>query len=75
MRTVIPEHSNISDLEFLANEIQDTQERLRECRQWQDIDLDVFWQKYVDIEEKIASARQQLLQNLCDELFEIEVEE
>lgn len=75
MRTVIPEHSNMSDLEFLANEIQNTKDRLIECRQWQDIDLDVFWQKYVDIEEKIARARQQLLQNMCDELFKNEEEE
>lgn len=69
MQIVIPEHSNISDIEFLANEIQNTKDRLMECWQWQDVDLDVFWQKYVDAEEKVARVRQQLLQNMCDELF------
>lgn len=75
MRGVIPSNRNISDFEFLANEIQNTKNRLTECLHWQDVELNVFWQKYVGVEEKVARLRQQLLQNMCDEIFDNEVKE
>lgn len=75
MRGVIPSNRNISDFEFLTNEIQNTKNRLTECLHWQDVGLNVFWQKYVGVEEKVARLRQQLLQNMCDEIFDNEVEE
>lgn len=75
MRTVIPENRDMTDEEFLCSEIQNAQERRTECWNWQDIDLDVFWQKYVEIEEEVAYSRLIKLQKLYDELFRDEAEE
>ena len=75
LREVIPEDRDMTDEEFLCSEIQNAQERRTECWNWLDIGLNVFWQKYVNIEEEIAHLRQMKLQQLYDELFRDEVEE
>ena len=75
MLEVIPQNRDMTDEEFLCSEIQNTQERRNECWEWLDIDLDVFWQKYVCVEEEIAYSRLIKLQKLYDELFREEVED
>ena len=75
MLEVIPQNRDMTDEEFLCSEIQNTQERRNECWEWLDAGLDVFWQKYVCIEEEIAYSRLIKLQKLHDELFREEVED
>lgn len=75
LREVIPDDRDMTDEEFLCSEIQNAQERRTECWNWQAVDLDVFWQKYVSIEEEIAFLRLMRLQKLYDELFRDEAEE
>ena len=75
MRTVIPEDRDMTDEEFLCSEIQNARERRTECWNWQDFDLDVFWHKYVEIEEEIAYLRQMKLQDMYDTFFRDEVQE
>lgn len=75
MLEVIPQNRDMTDEEFLCSEMQNTQERRNECWEWLDAGLDVFWQKYVCIEEEIAYSRLIKLQKLYDELFREEVEE
>ena len=75
MRTVIPEDRDMTDEEFLCSEIQNARERRNECWEWLEIDLDVFWHKYVEIEEETAYSRQMKLQNMYDIFFRDEEEE
>lgn len=75
MLEVIPQNRDMTDEEFLCSEIQNTQERRNECWEWLDVGLDVFWQKYVCIEEEIAYSRQMKLQNMYDIFFRDEEEE
>lgn len=75
MLEVIPQNRDMTDEEFLCSEIQNVQERRNECWEWLDIGLDVFWQKYVEIEEEIAYSRLIKLQNMYDTFFRDEVEE
>lgn len=75
MREIIPEEKNMTEGEFLCSEIQNSRERRTECWNWLCIDLDVFWRKYVEIEEEIEYLRQMKLQNMYDTFFRDEVEE
>lgn len=75
MLEVIPQNRDMTDEEFLCSEMQNAQERRNECWEWLDIGLDVFWQKYVEIEEEIAYSRLIKLQNMYDTFFRDEVEE
>lgn len=73
MLTIIPVDEDITEEEFLCSEIQNAQERRTECWNWIDVGLDVFWHKYVEIEEEIAYARQMKLQEMYDTFFREEV--
>ena len=75
MREIIPEEKNMTEEEFLCSEIQNSRERRTECWNWLCIDLDVFWRKYVEIEEEIEYLRQMKLQNMYDTFFRDKVEE
>lgn len=75
MLTIIPVDEDITEEEFLCSEIQNAQERRTECWNWTDVGLDVFWHKYVEIEEEIAYLRQMKLQEMYDTFFRDEVEE
>lgn len=75
MIEIIPEDRNMTDEEFLCSEIQNSQERRTECWNYLCVDLDVFWRKYVEIEEEIEYLRQMKLQNMYDTFFGEEVEE
>lgn len=75
MIEIIPEDRDMTDEEFLCSEIQNSRERRAECWNWLCIDLDVFWRKYVEIEEEIEYLRQMKLQNMYDTFFGEEVEE
>lgn len=75
MQNIIPEDKTMTDEEFLCSEIQNARERRTECWNWLDIDLDVFWHKYVEIEEEIAYLRQIKLQEMYGTFFKDEVEE
>lgn len=74
MIEIIPEDRDMTDEEFLCSEIQNARERRTECWNWLDVDLDVFWHKYVEIEEEIAYSRQIKLQKMYHTFFKDEVE-
>ena len=75
MIEIIPEDRDMTDEEFLCSEIQNSRERRTECWNYLCVDLDVFWHKYVEIEEEIAYLRQMKLQSMYDMFFRDEVEE
>lgn len=75
MIEIIPEEKTMTDEEFLCSEIQNALDNRIECWSLLDIDLDVFWHKYVEIEEEIAYSRQMKLQDMYDTFFRDEVEE
>lgn len=75
MIEIIPEDRDMTDEEFLCSEIQNSRERRTECWNYLCVDLDVFWRKYVEIEEEIAYLRQMKLQEMYHTFFGDEVEE